>query len=223
MSVEAAAPVGAERVSTLELFFDLVFVFTITQLSAALAHDLSWTGLLHVALMLGLIFWMYGGYAWLTNAVSTERGMHRALLLGGMSGYLVLALAIPGAFADTGLAFGLGYLVVVSVHTWLFVYGSRDDIAAAFLRIAPSNAATAGMVVLGGALGGTAQTALWAAAVLAEWVTPEKLSQNLGRAVAAAPRRQDPPGRLLRPPALAARPGGPWHPRMRAPQPAVGF
>jgi low temperature requirement protein LtrA len=185
MSVEAAAPAGAERVSTLELFFDLVFVFTITQLSAALAHELSWTGLLHVAVMLGLIFWMYGGYAWLTNAVSTERGMHRALLLGGMSGYLVLALAIPDAFGGTGLAFGLGYLVVVSVHTWLFVYGSRDDIASAFLRIAPSNAATAGMVVLGGALGGTAQTALWAAAVLAEWVTP-KLVEPAGFDIAPA-------------------------------------
>ena len=57
------------RVTTLELFFDLVFVFTITQLSAVLAHDLSWSSLGHVALMLGLIFYMYGGYAWLTNAV----------------------------------------------------------------------------------------------------------------------------------------------------------
>src|SRR3954454_11801054 len=95
---------GAQRVTTLELFFDLVFVFTITQLSAVLSHDLTWRGLLHVALMLGVIFWMYGGYTWLTNAVSTEETMHRALLLGGMCGYLIIALAIPEAFDGGGLA-----------------------------------------------------------------------------------------------------------------------
>jgi low temperature requirement protein LtrA len=161
----------AERVTTLELFFDLVFVFTITQLSAYLARELTWGGLLRVAIMLGVVWWMYGGYAWLTNAVSTERAVHRALLLGGMCGYLLLALAIPDAFSGGGLAFGIGYLVVNAVHTWLFVYGSSDDIAKAFMNVAPFNAATAAMVLAGGALGGTAQVVLWAL-VLLEWIVP---------------------------------------------------
>src|SRR4051794_27271714 len=103
----ARPPSGGEggRVSTLELFFDLVFVFTLTQLTTTLVeHDLA-TGLLRVALMLGVIFWMYGGYAWLTNAVAVHHSVSRALLLAGMAGYLVLALAIPGAFADSGPAF----------------------------------------------------------------------------------------------------------------------
>src|SRR4051794_40594348 len=64
-----AQPV-AERVSTLELFFDLVFVFTVTQLTSVLTHEVTWSALGHVMLMLGVIWWMYAGYAWLTNAVS---------------------------------------------------------------------------------------------------------------------------------------------------------
>jgi len=91
-----------ERVSTLELFFDLVFVFTITQLTAVLAHHPSWEGLAQVVLMLGVIWWMYGGYAWLTNTVRADIGIVRLLLLGGMAGFMVLALVIPTAFSGDG-------------------------------------------------------------------------------------------------------------------------
>ena len=87
----------AGRVTTLELFFDLVFVFTITQLTAVLAHDASLRGALQVLLMLGVIWWMYGGYVWLTNAVAPDRGERRVLLLGGMAAFLIAALAIPRA------------------------------------------------------------------------------------------------------------------------------
>ena len=97
------------RVSTLELFFDLVFVFTITQLTSVLASHPSLRGVAQVALMLGVIWWMYGGYAWLTNAVPADRPSRRFLLLGGMASYLVLALAITHAFSGTGTAFGLAY------------------------------------------------------------------------------------------------------------------
>jgi low temperature requirement protein LtrA len=163
---------AAPRVTTLELFFDLVFVFTITQLSTVLAADLSWAGAGHVALMLGIVWYMYGGYAWLTNAIATDRRLHRALLLAGMCGYFVLALAVPRAFDATGLAFGLGYLVVVVVHLWLFAHGAAGSAAQAILRLAPSNVGGAALVLLGGALGGAAQVALWTAAIVVLWVTP---------------------------------------------------
>jgi low temperature requirement protein LtrA len=169
----SAPPVDApRRVTTLELFFDLVFVFTLTQLSAGLADDLSWAGAGRTALMLGVIFWMYDGYAWLTNAVAPERAAHRALLLAGMAGYLVLALAIPTAFDGAGVTFGLAYLVVVAVHAALFVHGSSGDVTAAIVRLLPSNLLTAGMILLGGALGGDAQYALWGAALAIEWASP---------------------------------------------------
>src|SRR5881398_3690733 len=115
---------GAERVTTLELFFDLVFVFTITQLTAVLYHAPTLRSLGQVVLMLGVIWWMYGGYAWMTNAVTAHTLQRRLLLLGGMAGYFVLALAIPHAFSSSGLAFGAAYLVVVAVHTSFFMRAS---------------------------------------------------------------------------------------------------
>jgi low temperature requirement protein LtrA len=173
------------RVTTLELFFDLVFVFTITQLTAVLYHDPSWRSLLQVVLMLVVIWWMYAGYAWMTNAVSAHTTNRRLLLLGGMAGYFVLALAIPDAFAGTGLAFGLAYLVVVGVHTTLFMRATSASVTSAILRLAPFNVVSALVVVAGGALGGTLQYALWAAAGLLEWLTPV-IRGNRGFDIAAA-------------------------------------
>src|SRR5215211_2452167 len=91
------------RVTTLELFFDLVFVFTITQLTSVLFEEPNGRGLLQVVLMLGVIWWMYGGYAWLTNAVTAHTATRRLLLLGGMGGYFVISLAVPDAFSSSGL------------------------------------------------------------------------------------------------------------------------
>jgi low temperature requirement protein LtrA len=161
-----------ERVTTLELFFDLVFVFTITQLTTVLFHTPSATALLQVVEMLTLIWWMYGGYAWLTNAVRADTRARRLLLLGGMAGYLVLALAIPRAFASSGLAFGLAYLVIVVVHTVLFTRSAAVGIVRAILTLAPYNLGAAAVVVVGGALGGTAQYVLWGGAGLFEWLLP---------------------------------------------------
>src|SRR5438132_6662011 len=168
----AATDSDAKRVTTLELFFDLVFVFTITELTTVLYESPTWRGLAQVVLMLAVIWWMYGGYAWMTNAVTAHTAQRRLLLLGGMGGYLVLALAIPHAFASSGLAFGLAYLVVVVVHTTFFSLAASATVTQAILRLAPWNMSAALVGVAGGALGGTAQYVLWAAAGLFEWLTP---------------------------------------------------
>ena len=169
MTEPAAAP--APRVTTLELFFDLVFVFTVTQLAAVLAEDLSWPGLGKVALMLAIIFYMYGGYAWLTNALDMERPRNRAFLLGGMCGYFVIALAVPGAYDGSGLTFGIGYVAVVLVHLWLFAHVAGGG-ARAIRSLAPSNLLGAALVLAGGALGGDAQVALWIAGAAVSWIVP---------------------------------------------------
>jgi low temperature requirement protein LtrA len=165
-----------ERVSTLELFFDLVFVFTITQLTTVLSDDATPRGLLRVVLMLGVIWWMYGGYAWLTNTVAPDRAARRMLLLGGMAGFLVLALAVPQAFSGGGVAFGLAYLVVVGVHAGLFTRTSRAQTVRAVFRLAPFNLASALLVLAAVLLGGTAQYLLWAAALALEWVATPRLA-----------------------------------------------
>src|SRR4051794_2174042 len=96
-------------VSTLELFFDLVFVFTITQLTAILGHGLSADSVARVVLVFVVVFWMYGGYAWLTNAVPPDRPVRRLLLIGGMGAFFICALAIPNVFDGDGVIFGFGY------------------------------------------------------------------------------------------------------------------
>jgi low temperature requirement protein LtrA len=171
-TVDVTASAAVQRVSTLELFFDLVFVFTVTQLTAVLSHDLSWQSLGQVMVMLALIWWMYAGYAWLTNSISTRGLRQRAILLGGMAGYLVLALAVPGAFHGSGLAFGVGYFIVTAVHASLFIWTASAQSSRAFLGIAPFNLFNATLVIVGGALGGTAQAVLWTVAAVLEWSTP---------------------------------------------------
>jgi low temperature requirement protein LtrA len=162
----------AERVSTLELFFDLVFVFTITQLTAVLSDDPTPRGLLRVVLMLGVIYWMYDGYAWLTNAVAADRAARRVVLLGGMAGFLVLALTIPEAFSGGDLAFGLAYLVVVGIHAGLYSRTTVTHTVRSLVRLAPFNLASALLVLAAVVAGGPAGYLLWAAAFALEWVTP---------------------------------------------------
>jgi low temperature requirement protein LtrA len=162
----------AVRVSTIELFFDLVFVFAVTQLTTLLAHDPTAVGLLRVLLVFGTLWWMYGGYAWLTNAVPPRRLLLRLLILVGMTGFLVVALAIPTAFGRGGVAFGLGYLLVTLVHTGMFLLSTQETVVRAIRRLGPVNALSAAMLVVGGFAGGTAQWVLWSAAFLLQWSSP---------------------------------------------------
>ena len=160
------------RVSTLELFFDLVFVFTITQLTSVLVAGGGLSGALQVAVMLAVIWWMYDGYAWLTNAIATDLLRFRLLLLGGMGGFLVIALAVPTAYAGKGLAFGIGYALVVVLHAGMYAKGTSVSEVAAILRIVPFNIAAAVLVLVGGGAGGSGQDILWASAALLLWFTP---------------------------------------------------
>jgi low temperature requirement protein LtrA len=160
------------RVSTLELFFDLVFVFTITQLTGVLVEGGDAAAIAQVVVMLAVIWWMYDGYAWLTNAIATDRIRHRLLLIGGMGGFLVIALAAPDAYGGDGLVFGLGYLAVVLLHGSMYVKGTSASEVAAILRIVPFNLLGAGLVLVGGGLGGDAQWIAWLVAATLLWVTP---------------------------------------------------
>lgn len=177
--MEASADEENRGVSTLELFFDLVFVFTITQLTSVLSAEPSWTGLLQVSLMLGIIFWMYGGYAWLTNAIAVDRLLRRLTLLGGMAGFLLVALAVPQAFSGAGATFGIAYLLVVLIHFGMFARSSNLTVVQAIVGLAPFNLSTALLVLVGGVVGGTAQYVIWAVAFLGMWVSP-KLTDDSG-------------------------------------------
>ena len=158
--------------TSLELFFDLVFVFTITQLTTVLAREPNWTSLLQLTLIFGNVWWMYGGYAWLTNAVPPRELGIRLLLLVGMGGFLVIALAIPTAFGAGGIAFGVGYVTVTLVHTGIFLRTSHQSVIEAVKRLGPFNLVTAAMLLVAGFTGGGARWALFALAFALHWVTP---------------------------------------------------
>jgi low temperature requirement protein LtrA len=164
MSESPAASTAAVRVSTLELFFDLVFVFTITQLAAALAEDLTLATLGNVMLILGLVWWMYAGYAWLTNAVAPSSTLRRTLLLTGMGGFLLMALAIPGAFDEYGWLFGASYLMVILAHTVLFLQAGPAAVVA-MRRLGPLNIGSALLVLIGGVLPEEFRHPCWLAAL----------------------------------------------------------
>jgi low temperature requirement protein LtrA len=169
----AQPPERTARVSTIELFFDLVFVFTITQLTGVLATGKDFTSTAQVVLLLALIWWMYDGYAWLTNAIETERLRYRLLLMGGMGSFLVIALAAQDAFGGRGLTFGLAYVSAVLLHASMFVRGTSLSEIQAILKLAQFNLAGAGLVLVGGAVGGSVQWATWSTAALHFWgVTP---------------------------------------------------
>ncbi|WP_405437149.1 low temperature requirement protein A [Streptomyces avidinii] len=156
------------RVSTLELFFDLVFVFTITQLTVLLADDLSLRGAGQVVLIFTVLFWMYGGYAHLTNQVPPDRTVRRVLLMLAMGAFMVCALAVPTAFGAGGIAFGLGYLLVVLVHSALFTQAHGRGV----LWFALPNALCALSVTAAGFFDGLPAWGLWMLALLLQFVTP---------------------------------------------------
>src|SRR5215212_9635455 len=160
------------RVSTIELFFDLVFVFAITQLTSLLAGDPTVAGLGRVALIFGNLWWIYGGYAWLTNAVPPREPVLRLLMLAGMGGFLVVALAIPTAFDGGGVLFGLGYLLVTLVHTGMFLLSSHEHAVPAMRRLGPANAITAALLLLAGFTDGALQWMLWTVAFGLHWISP---------------------------------------------------
>ena len=165
MTARTPAPVAVSRVTTLELFFDLVFVFTVTQVTHLVAHAHAPFDFLRAFLLLAVIWWMYGGYAWLTTNLGTSRLEYRLFLLCAMAAYLVIALRIPAVAGRHGPALGLAYLVVVLVHLVLFTKVPNSS-ARAILSIAPFNLAIALALLATGFAGGRWSWLLWIAAVL---------------------------------------------------------
>src|SRR5437763_5497013 len=94
-----------EQVKPLELFFDLVFVLAITQCTTLMSHDPTWPGLAQGILVLGVLWWAWVGYAWLTSVVDPEEGAVRIAIFVAMAAFLIMAIAVPEAFDSLALAF----------------------------------------------------------------------------------------------------------------------
>jgi low temperature requirement protein LtrA len=175
--VKSTVATTEPRVSSLELFFDLVFVFTITQLTSLLLREPTLAGLFQMLLLFGNVWWMYGGYAWLTNAVPPRDLSVRLLLLVGMGGFLLIALSIPTAFTGGGVAFGVGYVIVTLVHTGLFLR-AQQSVALAIARLGPFNLVTAALLLVAGFTNGGLRIALFAVGFVLHWITPFLIHQS---------------------------------------------
>ena len=159
-----------DRASTLELFLDLVFVFTVTQLTEFVTdpHGLGDYG--KALLILSITFWMYDGYVWLTGNVVMDRPAYRGAIFLGMGGYLLMAMAIPGSFGDgahgdSGIVFGLAFLLVTLVHAAMFTTAPNAS-ARAIRGIAPFNIGAAALLVIGGLGEPQWRWVWWLAAIL---------------------------------------------------------
>jgi low temperature requirement protein LtrA len=164
----------SERVTPLELFFDLVFVLALTQCTALMAAEPTWTGMAKALAVLGVLWWSWTGYAWLTSVVDPEEGAVRLAMFAAMAALLVAALCVPRAFDESALLFACAYGVVRAGHIALFVLASRDDPALRQSVLGLAGGSALGVVLIAGAAftDGWPQGALWALALLLDMGEP---------------------------------------------------
>ena len=162
-----------KRVAPLELFFDLVFVFALTQVTALLSNDPSWSTLGEGMLILSALWWAWAAYAWLTNYVAAEEDRERLLILGVMGAFLITALAVPEAFGDDALVFALAYAAARWLHIFIFAEANEDIDAGEAIRRLSRTALPAPALLIGAAfLDGTAQTLVWILALSTDFAGP---------------------------------------------------
>ena len=160
-----ASPDAAAPVTMLELFFDLVFVFTVTQLTTVVTHADDAKGFVEATTILFVIWWMYDGYCWLSNNVGPTSTSTRLPMLFAMAAFLVLAIAVPEAFGADRWLFAAAYLGVVLVHAASFMRSSLGGSARAMLAIAPVNLGAAALLFVAAALPHDLRWIAWVAAV----------------------------------------------------------
>jgi low temperature requirement protein LtrA len=166
------APVEREqRVTALELFFDLVFVFAITQVTGFLYRDPSWLRLLEAFAILMVLWFAWTGYAWLGNTAGTDEGHIRVVLLAAMIPLLVASLAVPHVFGKDALVFGVAYFFVRGLHIVAYVLLARDNpvLRVAVFRLARTILPAAGLLVLAGLLPEPGRAICWVAALLIDY------------------------------------------------------
>jgi low temperature requirement protein LtrA len=174
------------QVTPLELFFDLVFVFAMTQVTSLLADDPTWGGVLRGMLVLAALWWAWAAYAWLTSAMDVDEGGVRLAMLASIGAMLVVALAVPGAFGGDAVLFAAAYLLVRLLHLVLSAIVTRDDPDRrdALLRFAPTAIFGPLLLVVAGFLEGNERIVVWVAALAIDYLGPVVIGVGRGWRVA---------------------------------------
>jgi low temperature requirement protein LtrA len=163
-----------ERVTPLELFFDLVFVLAITECTTLMAHHPTWAGLGQGLLVLGVLWWAWASYAWLTSVIDPEAGPVRLVFFAAMASMLVAAICVPEAFGNLALTFALAIGVFRVAHIALFMIASADnpDLRRSTIGLAISTAVAVSILATASAFDGVPQAALWALALVLDFGGP---------------------------------------------------
>ncbi|OBI16845.1 low temperature requirement protein A [Mycobacterium sp. E2327] len=169
---------GPRSEGNLELFFDLVFTFAMSQVTQLVLHDLSPRGIGRAALALLAVWWAWVGYTWLINTFDTANVWHEAVVMAAMAAMLVAAAALPTAFASGALVFAIGLLVVRLIHVVKFVALSSHEDAAlrrGTRRIAPAFVAAPACIVAAAFVDSPGRELLWVAAAVIDYGAPAVL------------------------------------------------
>lgn len=162
-------------VVSFELFFDLVYVFAITQLAHGLLEDLTFAGLGHMTILLLAVWWAWMYTTWATNWFDPNHLVIRTMLIGVMLASLVMAVAIPGAFGAHGLAFAISYAALQVGRTAVLVValGRGHALRPTFQRILAWVLASGALWIAGGLVDdGRLRVVLWVLALLVDYAAP---------------------------------------------------
>jgi low temperature requirement protein LtrA len=162
-----------KRVAPLELFFDLVFVFALTQVTLLMSNHPTWEGLGQGLLVLALLWWAWGAYAWLTNYIAADEGVERLLMFAVMGAFLLAALAVPEAYGDEALLFAIAYAVARWLHIFIWAEANDDvDTGEAIVRLARTALPAPLLLIVGALFGGTVQAVVWIVALAIDFAGP---------------------------------------------------
>jgi len=168
------------RTSSVELFWDLVFVFAITQVTTLLSSHLSWGGFGRAMLILALVWWAWSAFVWVANAQTSDSPALRLTLLVASAFIIISGLALPQAFGAEGMLFAVTYSLVRFLHLALYAEASRRGRAAWSAIVGFTITVVVGMALLivGAALHDGARIALWAVAVAIDYAGPAWLTRE---------------------------------------------
>jgi low temperature requirement protein LtrA len=174
MTVEPRRGRAEERVTPLELFFDLIFVFAITQVTGLVSADATWTALAQGLVLLGVLWWAWAAYVWLTNTIDPEEGGVRVAMFAAMGAMLIASLAVPGAFGADAFLFACAYAFVRAAHLVLYAFAGRGDpdLLGAVERLTVGSAVGVGLLFVAAGLDGRAQLTVWTVALLIDLAGP---------------------------------------------------
>lgn len=185
VTISSALEEAHPGTSTMELFFDLVFVFTISQVALIVEHDPGWRSGAQAVVELVVIYWMYGGYVWLANQMRVSPFRHRFVLLTGMALLLLVSLSVPRAFGDDSIAFGLAYLGLTVAHLCSFLIFTQGATVTAMIGVGAANLVGCALILGAGFVDNGPRWPYWVTAILVQWLVPAALGQHRSFAIAA--------------------------------------